>query len=78
MAMVRVWYQQEIPSPKPGRQVTEVMHADAYDKSKLRDVKQFIEKQGMGQIVMPAKLAVCPWKYRRINRMRDLKYGMTS
>ena len=48
VALVRVGYPQEVPTPKPRRPVEEAMHLDRYDRARLRDVRGFIQSYGKG------------------------------
>ncbi len=48
IAMVRVGYPEQTPSPKGRRSFEETVHLDKFDRAKLRDVKKFIESDGKG------------------------------
>lgn len=48
VAMIRLGYPQETPSPRPRRTVEGVAHYEKCERAKLRDAKPFIESSGKG------------------------------
>ena len=48
VALIRLGYPQETPSPRSRRAVDEIAHYEKCDRAKLRDAKQFIERSGKG------------------------------
>ena len=48
VALIRLGYPQETPASKSRRSVEEVAHYEKFNKTKLRDARQFIESRGKG------------------------------
>jgi len=48
VALVRAGYPQEIPPPRPRRPVSEAIHQEKFDRTRLRDVQMFIRTYGRG------------------------------
>jgi len=48
VALIRLGYPQETPSPRSRRAIEEIVHYEKCDRAKLRDARQFIESSGKG------------------------------
>lgn len=48
IALVRVGYPLEIPSPRQRRPIEETVHYEKFSRQRLRDVQQFIQSYGKG------------------------------
>ncbi len=48
VALVRSGYPQEIPSPRPRKPVSEAIHQEKFDRTRLRDIQMFVQTYGRG------------------------------